>query len=46
MRLMADAGALPEEFSFRKQLDIARKAYTDLTASDEKRDAMRIFADL
>lgn len=46
MRLMAEAGALPEEFSLQKQLDIARSAYGELTDPDEKRAAMKVIADL
>jgi hypothetical protein len=46
LRLMAEAGVLPEEFSLQKQLDMARAAYQTLTDPSEKKEAMRLIADL
>lgn len=46
MRLMAEAGAVPEEFSLQKQLDMARAAYAQLTDPEDKRAAMAVIADL
>jgi len=38
MRIIAEAGVVPEEFKIKKELDAARKAYAALT-SDEARKA-------
>lgn len=46
MRIMAEAGVLPEEFALKKQLEAARKAYA-LAADDKARKvAMQSVADL
>ena len=45
-RIMAEAGALPEEIKLRKSLDMARAAYAELTDPQEKKAAMKIIADL
>ena len=46
MRIMAEAGALPEEFSLKKQLDAARAAFTEAATDDAKHAAMKVIADL
>lgn len=46
MRIMAEAGALPEEFRIRKALDAARAAYGKAATPEEKRLAMALIADL
>ena len=46
MRLMAEAGVLPEEFSLQAQLDMARRAYAELTDETDRKTAMRAIADL
>jgi hypothetical protein len=46
MRMMAEAGVVPPEFSLKEQLDAARSAYVGLTDPEEKRRAMARIADL
>ncbi|WP_136442426.1 DUF1992 domain-containing protein [Pacificoceanicola onchidii] len=45
-RIMAEAGALPEEFRIRKLLDAAKEAYRDAKGTEEKQIAMALIADL
>ncbi len=45
-RIMAEAGALPEEFKIKKLLDAARENYRNAEHEDEKRVAMALIADL
>lgn len=45
-RIMAEAGALPEEFRLKKLLQAARQAYREADAGDEKRVAMGLIAEL
>lgn len=45
-RIMAEAGALPEEFKLKKQLDLAREVYGAAATAEEKRLAMQRVADL
>lgn len=46
VRLMAEAGAVPEEFALKKRLDAAREAYRAATTDAERRAAMTTIADL
>lgn len=46
VRIMAEAGALPEEFKIKKLLEPAKQAYREATGDDEKRLAMALIADL
>ena len=46
MRIMAEAGAVPEEFALKKQLDAARKAYVDAADDPARKAAMAKLADL
>ena len=46
LRIMAEAGVVPEEFTLQKQLDEARAAYRDLTDPDARRAAQKRMADL
>lgn len=46
MRIMAEAGVLPEEFALKKKLDTARKAYAAATDDKARKAAMRKLADL
>lgn len=46
VRLMAEAGAVPEEFTLKKQLDAARASYPTLTDLDARKAAMAELADL
>ena len=46
VRIMEEAGALPEEFKIKKLLDAARRAYGDAKEAREKRLAMTLIADL
>lgn len=46
VRLMAEAGALPEEFRLRKLLDAARAAYAQAEGAAAQRLAMALIADL
>jgi hypothetical protein len=45
-RIMAEAGALPEEFKLKKLLDAAKKSYRETEGDDAKRVAMALIADL
>jgi len=45
-RLMAESGALPEEFEIKKRLDAARVAYGRARTGPERRVAMALVADL
>ncbi len=45
-RIMAEAGALPEEFKIKKLLEAAKQAYRDAANEDEKRVAMQLVTDL
>ncbi|MEM6482951.1 MAG: DnaJ family domain-containing protein [Pseudomonadota bacterium] len=45
-RIMAEAGALPEEFTLKKALLAARAAYGGAETETEKRLAMALIADL
>ncbi|WP_136637489.1 DnaJ family domain-containing protein [Pseudooceanicola onchidii] len=45
MRIMAEAGALPEEFKLAKELEVAKADYT-AASEDEKPEAMRRLAEL
>lgn len=45
-RIMAEHGALPEEITLKKQLDVARAAYVGLTDAAERRAAMSRMAEL
>ncbi|MBW4707704.1 DUF1992 domain-containing protein [Roseobacter sp. YSTF-M11] len=46
MRIMAEAGVVPEEFGLKKQLDAARKAYADCRTDAARKEAMARLADL
>jgi len=46
MRIMADAGAVPEEFKWKKALDAARESYQATQSEEEKRVAMALIAEL
>ena len=46
VRIMAEAGALPEEFRLKKLLEPAREAYRSAATDEEKRLAMAVIADL
>ena len=46
VRIMAEAGTLPEEFKIKKLLDAARESYRDAASEEEKRIAMALIADL
>lgn len=45
-RIMAEAGALPEEFKVKKLLDAAQQSYREAEGEDAKRVAMALIADL
>lgn len=45
-RIMAEAGALPEEITLKRALDAARKAYTETHDPAEKKRRMAAIADL
>lgn len=45
-RIMAEAGALPEEFKIKKLLDAAKKSYREAESDDARRVAMALIADL
>ena len=45
-RIMAEAGALPEEFKIKKLLDEAKSNYADAKGDAEKRVAMALIAGL
>lgn len=46
MRVMAEAGVLPEEFTLKKELDAARKAYVNCGTDETRKAAMKTLADL
>ena len=46
VRLMVEAGALPEEFTLKKQLDALREAYRAATTDAERRVVMTAISDL
>lgn len=46
VRIMAEAGAPPEEFKFKKLLDAAKETYRNASTDDEKRVAMALIADM
>lgn len=46
VRIMAEAGALPEEFKIKKLLEAARQSYRQAEGDDAKRVAMALIADL
>ena len=46
VRVMAQAGALPEEFKIKKLLDAAKQSYREAEGEDAKRVAMALIADL
>ena len=46
VRIMAEAGALPEEFALKKQLSELRKAYANLTDPKERKTMMAEMAAL
>ena len=46
VRMMAEAGVLPEEFRLKKLLDAARQTYQDAFNDEEKRLAMAVIAEL
>ncbi len=46
VRIMADAGVLPEEFRLKKLLEAARQSYHDSTGDEERRIAMALIAEL
>lgn len=46
VRMLAEAGALPEEFKIKKLLDAAKQHYRSAENDDAKRVAMRLIADL
>lgn len=45
-RIMAEAGALPEEFKIKKLLEAARQSYREAPDEDARRVAMALIADL
>ena len=45
-RIMAEAGALPEEFKIKKLLEAAKQSYSEAEGEDAKRVAMALIADL
>ncbi|KEJ89208.1 DnaJ-like protein, subfamily C, member 28 domain-containing protein [Sulfitobacter donghicola DSW-25 = KCTC 12864 = JCM 14565] len=40
MRIMAEAGVVPEEFQIKKELDAARKIYASLSTEEERAKQM------
>ena len=46
VRIMAEAGTLPEEFKIKKLLEAARENYRAAKAEEEKRVAMALIAEL
>ena len=46
VRIMAEAGILPEEFEIKKLLDAAKKNYRGAENPEAKRVAMALIADL
>ncbi|MBG6202673.1 hypothetical protein IWQ48_003820 [Labrenzia sp. EL_13] len=45
-RIMAEAGALPEEFNIKKLLEAAKQSYREAEGDDAKHVAMALIADL
>jgi hypothetical protein len=45
-RIMAEAGALPQEITLKRALDAARKAWTEETDPARKKEKMAAIADL
>ena len=45
-RIMAEAGALPEEFKIKKLLEAAKQNYREAKGEDARRVAMALIADL
>ena len=45
-RIMAEAGALPEEFKIKKLLDVAKQSYREAEDDAAKRVAMALIANL
>jgi hypothetical protein len=45
-RIMAEAGALPEEFKIKKLLEAARESYRQAETDEAKQVAMALIADL
>ena len=45
-RIMAEAGALPEEFKIKKLLEAAKQNYREAEGDDAKRVAMALIAEL
>ena len=46
VRIMAEAGTLPEEFKIKKLLEAAKQSYREAEDDDAKRVAMALIADL
>jgi hypothetical protein len=46
IRIMAEAGVLPEEFKIKKLLEAARQSYREAEGDDAKHIAMALIADL
>ena len=46
MRIMAEAGVIPEEFTIKRELDAVRAAYRDSTDAGARKDLMKRMADL
>lgn len=46
MRIMAEAGVLPEEFRLKKELEAARHTYSKYSTDAERKAAMKQLADL
>lgn len=46
IRMMAEAGALPEEFKLKKLLDEARRAWREAETDEARHVAMALIADL
>lgn len=46
MRIMAEAGVVPEEFALKKSLDAARKTYAAATSDTQRKEVMATLADL
>ncbi|NBB98067.1 MAG: DUF1992 domain-containing protein [Alphaproteobacteria bacterium] len=46
VRIMAEAGTLPEEFKIKKLLGAAKQSYSEAEGDDAKRVAMALIADL
>jgi hypothetical protein len=46
MRIMAEAGVVPEEFAVKKELDAARKVYSSLTTEESRGQQMATISGL